>query len=155
MSTACASPLRAFADPATRGSGWLVLHPSQHLSLSTRALAELNTYLRDTFNAQDDDDETDPRHRAVVDCDNCLAIVTSVSSRGADLGECAGADFLRFPPAVYRVTPAPTRIALFACIPTAPTPSWVLRASAPTTSMAGPNDARSEFGLYSLSLNAH
>ncbi|ORY74283.1 hypothetical protein BCR35DRAFT_306732 [Leucosporidium creatinivorum] len=57
--------------------GWLSLHPSQHLTLSTRALAELNSYLRETFNAEDDDEDTDARHRAVVDCDSCLAMVTS------------------------------------------------------------------------------
>lgn len=60
-------------------SGWLTLHPSQYLTLSTRTLAELNTYLRQTYNEQDDE-EVDKRYRAVVDCNFCLGIATSVSA---------------------------------------------------------------------------
>ncbi|TNY22392.1 hypothetical protein DMC30DRAFT_149002 [Rhodotorula diobovata] len=58
--------------------GWLSLHPSGRLILSPRSLVELAPYLRETF-AQDpeDDEEPDPRHRIVVDCNDCLAIVTS------------------------------------------------------------------------------
>ncbi|GAA6055373.1 hypothetical protein JCM3770_001077 [Rhodotorula araucariae] len=58
--------------------GWLSLHSSGRLILSPRSLVELAPYLRETFADDDeDDDETDPRHRVVVDCNDCLAIVTS------------------------------------------------------------------------------
>ncbi|GAA6034883.1 hypothetical protein JCM8097_009349 [Rhodosporidiobolus ruineniae] len=56
--------------------GWLTLHSSNRLILSPRSLVELSPYLRDTFN-DDEEDADDPRHRAVVDCNYCLNIVTS------------------------------------------------------------------------------
>ncbi|GAA5901216.1 hypothetical protein JCM8208_002308 [Rhodotorula glutinis] len=60
--------------------GWLSLHSSGRLTLSPRSLVELAPYLRETFaqDAEDDDDDaSDPRHRVVVDCNDCLSIVTS------------------------------------------------------------------------------
>ncbi|GAA5921411.1 hypothetical protein JCM3775_003037 [Rhodotorula graminis] len=60
--------------------GWLSLHPSARLTLSPRSLVELAPYLRETFaqDAEDDEDDApDPRHRVVVDCNDCLSIVTS------------------------------------------------------------------------------
>ncbi|CEQ42967.1 SPOSA6832_04839, partial [Sporobolomyces salmonicolor] len=58
--------------------GWLTLHPSGRLILSPRSLVELAPYLRDTFQDEDEEDTT-PRERPVVDCNLCLGIVTSVS----------------------------------------------------------------------------
>ncbi|GAA6058787.1 hypothetical protein JCM10212_001903 [Sporobolomyces blumeae] len=66
--------------------GWLTLHDSGRLILSPRSLVELRPYLRETFkddeddedeDEEDEDEERDLRHRAVVDCDFCLQIVTS------------------------------------------------------------------------------
>ncbi|GAA5834913.1 hypothetical protein JCM9279_007145 [Rhodotorula babjevae] len=60
--------------------GWLSLHSSARLTLSPRSLVELAPYLRETFaqDAEDDEDDApDLRHRAVVDCNDCLSIVTS------------------------------------------------------------------------------
>ncbi|GAA5942029.1 hypothetical protein JCM1841_005430 [Sporobolomyces salmonicolor] len=56
--------------------GWLTLHPSGRLILSPRSLVELAPYLRDTFQDEDEEDTT-PRERPVVDCNLCLGIVTS------------------------------------------------------------------------------
>ena len=58
-------------------TGWFKLHPSRNLSLSKRALLELETYLRETFEEQDDD--RDPRDRPYMECRQCSGIVTSVS----------------------------------------------------------------------------
>ncbi|BGP38394.1 hypothetical protein JCM10450v2_002339 [Rhodotorula kratochvilovae] len=58
--------------------GWLSLHSSGRLILSPRSLVELAPYLRETFAVDaEDGEEPEPRHRVVVDCNDCLAIVTS------------------------------------------------------------------------------
>ncbi|GAA5876564.1 hypothetical protein JCM16303_003581 [Sporobolomyces ruberrimus] len=57
--------------------GWLTLHPSSgRLLLSSRTLFELAPYIRETF-AEDDEEDVEPRERAVVYCNYCTKIVTS------------------------------------------------------------------------------
>lgn len=70
------SALAPNPDSLLLKQGWLTLHPSQHLTLSTRALAELGTYLRETFDEEGQ----------IVDCNSCLGIVTSVSFVSCLLG---------------------------------------------------------------------
>lgn len=55
-------------------SGWLSLHSSGRLLLSPRSLVELAPYLRETFGGDDEDVDDG----VVVDCNDCLTIVTSV-----------------------------------------------------------------------------
>ncbi|GJN87197.1 hypothetical protein Rhopal_000142-T1 [Rhodotorula paludigena] len=53
--------------------GWLSLHSSGRLLLSPRSLVELAPYLRETFGGDDEDVDDG----VVVDCNDCLTIVTS------------------------------------------------------------------------------
>ncbi|GAA5976751.1 hypothetical protein JCM10908_005619 [Rhodotorula pacifica] len=62
-------------------TGWLSLHSSRRLLLSPRSTIELAPYLRETFGqGEDPNDEDAPdsaQERIIVDCNLCMAMVTS------------------------------------------------------------------------------
>lgn len=63
-----------------RCSGWLHLSSDRLLTLSTRSLAELTVYLRDTFSSQEDD-AVEPHDEVHVECTVCMSLVTLVRPR--------------------------------------------------------------------------
>ncbi|GAA5860008.1 hypothetical protein JCM8547_003056 [Rhodosporidiobolus lusitaniae] len=56
--------------------GWLSLHSSGRLVLSSRTLVELENYLADTF-GHDDEEDDDPHDRAIAHCNFCSKLVAS------------------------------------------------------------------------------